>query len=330
MEPIHLRQRCDVTECVAKAIHRALNKDLDERFPTVSAFAEALLRDRLDLLDRFRGNATGRVSLSIQPSDDVRRPAPSTMGAIEPLPTAAPASAPTTGVGLIVAAVAVTALLAMGLLVAGAAGGLFLASKPTSEVPASVTSEPPASPSAAAVPQEVSPDLPTEPASPDVPAPVEPVAPQAAPIPEPAPAQAQPQPALPAPEELSVEGPEAPTDAVAEVIEPAPAEVTVTEIAPRPPEPVAPTLTGEWSGKAGGQRMSLKLVSAGTDLSGSLVLYVGTQVRTEPLRGTVGTDGSVRFTAGDLAFVGKGDPAAMSGTYMREGAKKSVEWSASR
>jgi hypothetical protein len=76
--------------------------------------------------------------------------------------------------------------------------------------------------------------------------------------------------------------------------------------------------------------MSLDLARSGETLTGTFTLYAGTQVRQESVSGTVRPDGSLSFTAGDMAFTGTAREGAMSGTYMRQGARKSLQWSAAQ
>ncbi len=355
MEPVPVEERVQVSANVARAIREALRKDLDERTSSVAAMAAVLLEGRPDLLASFRSHQAKPVSLSLPPAEATPQPAhrsDETIGFSAPAPTIAPPALPppTTEVQVPIAAASgfvaagVMGTLLVVVLVGGLVAYLVLRTPPgevtaSAPVPAPVVAPAPVAPvvpsepgvAAVAEPAEAEPQPGAEPPEPPSP----PVSPDGRPTP-PAPAAGSdeaPPPAVPeAPAvgtDEALETPEVPPPASAPP-EPTAAPESPPEPPPAPePGPSYPDLTGTWSGKAGAQRIQLDLSSGAGTVTGSFALYAGTQVRREDIRGRISPDGSLTFTAGDLSFNGSLRGGSLSGTYMRQGAKKSLEWSAS-
>ena len=181
---------------------------------------------------------------------------------------------------------------------------------PTPPAPDLVSPEPVAPTPAAAVAPEAG--LPRSPPAAALPSPQAPVAPDEA-APEPVADVAEPSP-VPEPEPIP------------QPVVPAPLPAPTTTAAPQP----SVSLAGVWTGKAAGQPINLNLSHSGGALSGAITLTSGTQSRREPISGSVRPDGTVQFRAGDLSFEGRITGGSLVGTYMRDGAKKPIPWTASR
>jgi len=346
LEPVPVEERVDVTPCVAEAIREALTKDLSGRTPSIAALAEKLLNSRPDLLTAFRSHQVKPLNLSLPPTDEsgtFRRPtllspdasaaARSVSPTIAPPPLPSPtteSSMPAAAGGWLVAGMLGTLLLLT--LLVGAAGLIFLgAGRGSGEASPVAAAQVPVVP-APAVP---APAVPV-PAVPDAAAPVPQAAAASRPKAEPTRARPRPtavpepvpEPVAPPPPERTVEAAKA--DPVVISVPSTAAEAAPVAAAAQALPPTYPAISGAWSGKAGAQRISVALARSGESLSGTFTLYAGTQVRQEPIRGSIRSDGSVSFTAGDMTFTGSATASAMSGTYMRQGAKKSQRWSASK
>ncbi len=144
-------------------------------------------------------------------------------------------------------------------------------------------------------------------------------------------AEAEPeQGSMPAPASVPTPAPvPAPVVAPVPASEAAPAPEVAPALEPAPAEAAA-SLAGVWSGRAAGQPISLNLSQSASSLSGSITLTSGTQMRREPVSGSVHGDGSMHFRAGDLSFKGSLSGESLVGTYQRDGAKKPLAWAASR
>ncbi len=350
LEPMPVEDRVEVTPCVAEAIREALTKSLSERTPSIAAFAEKLLNSRPDLLAAFRSHQVKPLNLSLPPTDETgtfQRPtllSPDVSGAPQPVsPTIAPPPLPSPATetsmpgaaaggwrvaGMLGTLLMLTLLVGAASLIILSAGGGSGEARPVATAQA---------PSAAPVPVVPTPVVP----APVVPAPTpkaEAPAPAVQAAPAPTPRRPRPRPMTvpePAPEPVAPPPPTRSAEAakagpVVISVPSAPAKAAPVPAAAKAKAPSYPVISGAWSGKAGAQRMSVALARSGESLTGTFTLYAGTQIRQEPIRGSIRPDGSVSFTAGDMTFTGSADESTMSGTYMRQGAKRSQRWSASR
>lgn len=317
---------------VAVAIHRALARDRDERFPDVRMFAAALLRDHPDLFEVVDREPTGDRSITLE---GVARTVNSITSISGSFPTggraggqtliavgtssmsdvpAAPlalAPEPSSRVGPWAVGIALLGILvALGFAAVGivAVGGVLLAwPEPPPEV---VRLPEPPPPIAAPPPPEVAIAEP-EPAV--APVPVEPTPMVTAPV-------AVPEPEVPVPE---------PVPAVPEV-EPAVAEVEPPEPAPAPAPPPAPPapridLGGSWTGKANNVPFTLVVVPGQDGAVGATGTFqLGATTQNVALAGTF--DGTVlALDGGGFTFSATVSGRELIGTY-RRGKGKDLPW----
>lgn len=340
-----------VPDSVQEAIDRALMKDPTQRFQDCASFAEALFAERQDLLLVALGGRTGTGELSLggirKTLEDSLVQAPAAAPSLsEPtlIPPPADTGPPEEGASSLAPRLLAGLALVGGLMGLVGGLGLYLGSpQPASTSPVAAPVPALTEPVPEPTPPPVNPTVAPTPA-PVLPAPVavpEPSVPEPTPTPVPSvPSEVLPAPAAPAPAPAPVEP--APTEAVPEPapVQPEPVELpapepTVAEPVPAPaPAPVVasiPTVGGTWTGRAARLPLELTLVQGeGGQLTGRAVFTVPPRPREEALSGTVSADGSVRFQAADLQFVGRLSGSTLSGTYRKDGGGKQLDWSVSR